>query len=124
MKKGYMMKYQRVENGGDSVRSRKEQQQQQQPDARSHSVSWWRAESRAGPRMFESGLPPSLYVYWLGGVRCVRLGARDVEESVKSGRVGDLKGGQKGPNWTGLAEQLPDRAITPGQGEDLGLTRR
>ncbi len=36
----------------------------------------------------------------LQGVRCVRLGARDVGESVKTGRVGDLKGGQTAPNWT------------------------
>lgn len=34
------------------------------------------------------------------GVRCVRLGVTDVGESVKSGRVGDLKGSQKAPNWT------------------------
>lgn len=34
------------------------------------------------------------------GVRCVCLGAIDVGKSVKSGRVGDLKGGQKAPNWT------------------------
>lgn len=34
------------------------------------------------------------------GVRCVHLGARDVGESIKSGWVGDLKGGQKAPNWT------------------------
>lgn len=36
----------------------------------------------------------------LWGVRCVRLGARDAGESVKSRWVGDLKGGQKAPNWT------------------------
>lgn len=34
------------------------------------------------------------------GLRCVRLGVTDVGESVKSGRVGDLKGSQKAPNWT------------------------
>lgn len=34
------------------------------------------------------------------GVRCVRLRPRDVGESVKCGWAGDLKGGQKAPNWT------------------------
>lgn len=74
-------------------------------------------------------------------------GVIDVRESVKSGQVGDLKRGKSASNWTSesggskktrdLADHFltchlprwtptagPDRTITPGHGEELGLTRQ